>query len=176
MKVLVWWLVVMALPGWSIASISRRRPPTNGSRARCPPWRRPTATRSVSPAATLPGTYLYGLTFAFGWTAYVGPILGAILTTLVTTGLSILSGALLVFIYAPGLATPLTLIATFFCRLRRGTHVGNVLRGRGFSLQVAGRTLHLHTTSIISGAMLVVVGFLLATGQLTWLGNVWPAG
>src|SRR5207244_806004 len=66
------------------------------------------------PAATLAGTYLYGLTFAFGWTACVGPILGAILTTLVTSGLSVLSGAALAFIYALGLATPLVLLATFF--------------------------------------------------------------
>lgn len=31
------------------------------------------------PVATFAGTYLYGLTFAFGWTACIGPILGAIL-------------------------------------------------------------------------------------------------
>lgn len=120
------------------------------------------------PAATLAGTYLYGLTFAFGWTACVGPIFGAILTALVATGLSVLSGAALAFIYALGIATPLTLIATFFGRMGRGSQAGKLLRGRGFSVCVGGRTLHLHTTSLISGAMLVVVGALLATGQLTW--------
>jgi cytochrome c-type biogenesis protein len=65
------------------------------------------------PTATLAGTDLYGMTFAFGWTACVGPILGAVLTALVTTGLSVLAGAALAFIYALGLATPLTVIATF---------------------------------------------------------------
>src|SRR6059036_2533222 len=45
------------------------------------------------PAATLAGTYLYGMTFAFGWTACVGPILGAVLTALATTGISVLAGA-----------------------------------------------------------------------------------
>lgn len=120
------------------------------------------------PTATLAGTYLYGLTFAFGWTACVGPILGAVLTALVTTGLTVLSGAALAFIYALGLATPLTLIATFSHRFGRGTRVGNLLRGRGFSVGVAGRTLHLHTTSLMSGAMLVLVGYLLASGQLAW--------
>ena len=50
------------------------------------------------PAATLAGTYLYGLTFAFGWTACVGPILGAVLTTLATTGVSVLAGATLAFV------------------------------------------------------------------------------
>lgn len=120
------------------------------------------------PTTTLAGTYLYGLTFAFGWTACVGPILGAILTALVTTGLSILAGASLAFIYALGLATPLSLIATFFGRLGRGTRLGNLLRGRGFSVPFAGRTLHLHTTSMVSGLMLILVGVMLASGQLAW--------
>ncbi|MDP9313414.1 MAG: cytochrome c biogenesis protein CcdA [Chloroflexota bacterium] len=119
------------------------------------------------PTATLAGTYVYGLTFAFGWTACVGPILGAILTALITTGLSVLSGALLAFIYALGLATPLTLLATFFGRVGRGTRVGNFLRGRGYSLHLWGRTLHVHTTSLISGTMLILVGTLLASGQLS---------
>ena len=120
------------------------------------------------PAATLAGTYLYGLTFAFGWTACIGPILGAILTALATTGLSVLAGAVLAFIYALGLATPLTLLATFFGRVGRGTRAFKILRGRGFSLRVAGATLHLHTTQLLSGGMLILVGAMLASGQLTW--------
>ena len=128
------------------------------------------------PAATLAGTYLYGLTFAFGWTACVGPILGAILTTLVTTGLSVLSGAALAFIYALGLATPLVLLATFFGRVGQGTRVGSILRGRGFSVAVGGQTLDLHTTSLISGILLIAVGAMLATGQLTWLTRQWAGG
>ena len=120
------------------------------------------------PAATLAGTYLYGLTFAFGWTACIGPILGAILTALATTGLSVLAGAVLAFIYALGLATPLTLLATFFGRIGRGTRAFQILRGRGWSVRVAGSTLHLHTTQLLSGGMLILVGLMLATGQLTW--------
>jgi cytochrome c-type biogenesis protein len=128
------------------------------------------------PTATLAGTYLYGVTFSFGWTACVGPILGAVLTALVTTGLSVLSGAALAFIYALGLATPLTLIATFSGRFGRGTRIGNLLRGRGFSLQVAGRALHLHSTSVISGTMLILVGGLLASGQLSWFTQQMASG
>lgn len=122
---------------------------------------------SERPAATLAGTYLYGLTFAFGWTACVGPILGAILTALSTTGLSVLTGAMLAFIYALGLATPLTLIATFFGNLG-GSRAPAWLRGRGFSVRLGQRTLHLHTTQIISGLMICVIGILLANGQLAW--------
>src|SRR6266542_4152909 len=128
------------------------------------------------PAATLAGTYLYGLTFAFGWTACVGPILGAILTTLVASGLSVLAGAALAFLYALDLATPLVLLATFFGRVGHGTRLGTILRGRGFSVVVGGRTLHLHTTSLISGVLLIAVGAMLATGQLTWLTRQWAGG
>jgi cytochrome c-type biogenesis protein len=40
------------------------------------------------------------------------------------------------------------------------------MHGRGFSLNVGVTTLHLHTTSITSGVLLIVVGLLLAMGQL----------
>ncbi len=128
------------------------------------------------PTATLAGTYLYGMTFAFGWTACVGPILGAVLTALVTTGLSVLAGALLAFVYALGLATPLTLLATFFGRVGRGTQVGNMLRGRGWTVQLAGRRLYLHSTSIISGLLLILVGYMLSSGQLAWFTQQMASG
>jgi cytochrome c-type biogenesis protein len=32
------------------------------------------------PASTIAGSFIYGATFAIGWTACIGPILGAILT------------------------------------------------------------------------------------------------
>ena len=121
------------------------------------------------PAATVTGTYLYGMTFALGWTPCVGPILGALLTALATTGISVLAGATLAFIYALGIATPLTLIATFFGRIGRDSRLSHLIRGRGFELNLGGRTLYLHTTSLISGAMIIAVGLLLASGQLYWL-------
>ena len=128
------------------------------------------------PTASLAGTYLYGMTFAFGWTACVGPILGAVLTALVTTGLSVLAGAALAFVYALGLATPLTLLATFFGRVGRGTRMGNLLRGRGWTVQLAGQTLYLHSTSLISGLLLIVVGYMLASGQLAWFTQQMASG
>lgn len=40
------------------------------------------------------------------------------------------------------------------------------MRGCGFSLQLGRAKLHLPTTSLASGLLLIVVGALLATGQL----------
>jgi cytochrome c-type biogenesis protein len=119
------------------------------------------------PSATAIGAYIYGATFALGWTACVGPILGAILTLLATQGVAIVQGALLAFVYALGLGLPLILIATFFSRLGSGTRFWKIIRGRGFSINIAGRSLHLHTTSVISGLLLIVMGYLLTSGQLT---------
>jgi cytochrome c-type biogenesis protein len=128
------------------------------------------------PATTLLGTYLYGLTFAFGWTACVGPILGAILTALATTGVSVLAGAALAFIYALGLATPLTLLAVGVHRIGPKARLGTILRGRGFSVRVGSMQFHMHTTSLISGLLLITVGVMLATGELVWLSQRLASG
>ncbi len=128
------------------------------------------------PAATLLGTYVYGLTFAFGWSACVGPILGAILTTLASAGLSVLAGAGLALMYALGIATPLTLIALFFSRLGQGSAGWRWLRGRAWTLRIGQRKVLIHSTSLISGILLIGVGVLLASGQLSQFTNVMGAG
>ncbi len=119
------------------------------------------------PATTLVGSYLYGATFALGWTACVGPILGAILTLLATQGAGIAQGAMLAFVYALGLGAPLIVVSTFFSRLGRGTRFWEILKGRGFEVRLGGHTLYLHTTSLLSGLLLMGMGYLLASGQLT---------
>lgn len=121
------------------------------------------------PSVGVTGAYLYGATFALGWSACVGPILGALLTMLATQGLAVLEGAVLAFIYALGLGTPLVILAIFMRRADTRSRFWRVLRGRGFSLNLGFTTLHLHTTSILSGTLLISVGLLLATGQLAAL-------
>jgi cytochrome c-type biogenesis protein len=123
------------------------------------------------PSATFAGTYVYGMTFAVGWSACIGPILGSILLLLATQGSSVLVGALLALIYAFGLAVPLFLIALFFNRLGTGSRAWRVLRGRGVSFTAFGREWHLHTTSILSGLLLITMGYLLASGNLAWFGQ-----
>jgi cytochrome c-type biogenesis protein len=118
------------------------------------------------PSATFAGTYLYGMTFALGWSACVGPILGTLLTLLLAQGASVLAGALLAQIYALGLALPLFLVAVFFRQIGTGSRAWQLLRGRGFSIELFGRSLHLHSTSILSGLLLILIGYLMASGEL----------
>jgi cytochrome c-type biogenesis protein len=121
------------------------------------------------PTASVAGSYIYGATFALGWTACVGPILGGLLTLLATQGIAVVQGAILAFIYALGLGMPLIVIATFFSRLGAGSRFWRIMRGRGVEVNLGFTSLHLHTTSIASGLMLVGIGALLATGQLSAL-------
>ncbi|MBI3943338.1 MAG: cytochrome c biogenesis protein CcdA [Chloroflexi bacterium] len=124
------------------------------------------------PSATVVGSYVYGATFALGWTACVGPILGALLTLLATQGMAILQGAVLAFIYALGLGTPLILISTFFSRLGTGSRFWKIMRGKGFIVEIGPLTLYLHSTSILSGLLLIVIGYLLASGKLTTISRL----
>lgn len=118
------------------------------------------------PEASVAGSYLYGATFALGWTACVGPILGALLTLLATQGIAVLQGALLAFIYALGLGMPLMLLAGYISRLGPESRFWRLVRGRGFELNLGFARLHLHTTSIASGALLIAMGALLASGRM----------
>ena len=126
------------------------------------------ARLSGRPAASVAGSYVYGATFAIGWSTCIGPMLGALLTLLATGGLAAAQGALLAFVYALGLGAPMIAIALFFNRLGAGTSFWRWARGRGFALALpTGRTLYLHTTGLLSGALMIALGLLIASGQLT---------
>jgi cytochrome c-type biogenesis protein len=77
------------------------------------------------------GSYLFGLTFAVGWSACVGPILGVILTLAFQTS-TVWQGMMLLFIYTLGLGLPLIIISTFFGRMSRQSAFWRMLRGKGW--------------------------------------------
>ncbi len=125
-----------------------------------------------SPAKTLGGSFIYGATFAVGWTACIGPILGAILTLLATQGTGILQGAFLSFIYSLGLGLPLILVSVFFSRLGNGSRFWKFIRGRSVTLRVFGWEMEFHTTGLISGLLLIIMGILLMTGTLNQITQI----
>ncbi len=82
-------------------------------------------------SATMKGSYLFGLTFAVGWSSCVGPILGAVLTLAAQTS-SVWNGMMLLFIYTMGLGMPLLIVSTFFGRMSRNSLFWRALRGKGW--------------------------------------------
>lgn len=114
-----------------------------------------TARPDVRPAAGLAGAPLLGAVFALGWTACTGPTLGAILA-LAGVGGSATRGALLATAYAFGLGLPF-----LFAGLAYRRAMGAFAAARRHSV----------TVSRIGGAMLVVVGALLASGVWTHVMN-----
>ena len=94
-------------------------------------------------------SFLFGATFAFGWTPCIGPVLGSILTLAATTG-TVGEGAFLLAVFALGLAVPFLLIAI----------------GIGSASQYLERMIpYLKAVSVVGGIFLVVLGVLLVTNR-----------
>ena len=97
-----------------------------------------------------------GATFAlgavYGFAGFCsGPILGAVLTVAAASG-QVVRGAVLLAIYALGMAVPLFLMAALWDRFDLGRR--SWLRGRELSI---GR-MRVHTTNLLSGVMFVLLG------------------
>ena len=125
------------------------------------------------PATTLSGSFVFGLSFAIGWTACIGPILGAILV-LAASRQQVLSGAVLLFVFAMGLGLPLIALSLAFEHLDRSGRTWRWLRGKGWSLQWAGRRFQIHSSGLFSGLLLIALGLLMLGGYLSYLNRVLP--
>ncbi len=110
--------------------------------------------RSIQPGKPL-SSFLFGTTFAFGWTPCVGPILGSILL-LASTSATVGQGAFLLFIFSLGLAIPFLLIAL----------------GIGSAAKYLGTIKkYLSVVALFGGVFLIFLGVLLVTNQFAaWLG------
>ncbi len=125
------------------------------------------------PTSTFLGFFLFGATFALGWTPCVGPILSGVLI-LAASDKTVLQGMSLLFFYAFGLGLPLIIIATFFSHFSKDSLFWRVLRGKGWDLQIGNRVLYLHTTNLFSGLLLIALGIALAMGYLTYINSLIP--
>ncbi|MGH2660433.1 MAG: cytochrome c biogenesis CcdA family protein [Actinomycetota bacterium] len=113
------------------------------------------------------GAVPLGMAFAVGWTPCIGPVLAGILTAAAATQTA-WTGAALLFVYSLGLGVPFVLLAMGYARA-----------GRAFAwLRQHGRAIER-----IGGAILVLMGILMITGQWTrlfiplirWFArNQWP--
>jgi cytochrome c-type biogenesis protein len=107
----------------------------------------------LRPGGGVVRTFLLGMAFAFGWTPCIGPTLGAALN-LAATSHGLASGIGLLFAYSLGIGTPFVLaglgLVSFGGRLKR----------------------YAATIQLLGGALLIGVGVLLLSGQLTQI-TIW---
>lgn len=96
------------------------------------------------------GAFLLGLTFSFGWTPCIGPVLAAILSIAAGEG-SPAYGGFLMLIYTLGLAIPFLLMSVFsdfiLTRIRRLYKFMSMIK-------------------VISGCILILMGIVLMTDRL----------
>lgn len=118
------------------------------------PWMERERRIDMSRVARGPGGALpLGVAFALGWTPCIGPVLAGILATAATEA-SVERGALLLLLYALGLALPFLWLA------------GAVSRGRG---KLAWLRRNSRRIEVAGGVLLVGMGIAVATGGWTVL-------
>lgn len=101
---------------------------------------------------------LLGVAFAAGWTPCIGPILGGIIGLASVTS-SVGQGTILLIVYAMGLGVPFVLVAV-------GATAANQ--------RLMWFRMHEAAVSMVSGAMLILVGFLMITNMFAKLSGVLP--
>ncbi|QHQ34587.1 cytochrome c biogenesis CcdA family protein [Algicella marina] len=108
------------------------------------------------------GAYVLGLAFAFGWTPCIGPILGTILSLAAQEG-TLERGMILMATYAAGLGLPFLFAAVFL---------------NSFAGMMSGFRRHMGAIEKVMGALLVLVGVMMATGLFSsfsfWLLETFP--
>ena len=105
---------------------------------------------------TLTGAVLVGMAFGFGWTPCIGPILSGILV-LAGSKETIWEGVVMLAVYSLGLGIPFLLTA---------------LAINKFFAASSRIRKHYHAIEVTSGLLLVGIGLLLFTGQMTAITRV----
>jgi cytochrome c-type biogenesis protein len=99
------------------------------------------------------GPYLMGAAFGVGWSPCIGPFLAGVLA-LASQETTVWQGMALLLLYAIGLGIPFVVSAIAFQQVAR------LLKSARPTLAVVPK---------IGGAVLIVMGFLVFSGQLLWL-------
>lgn len=108
-------------------------------------------TRHLKPGHPT-SSFIFGATFAFGWTPCIGPILGTVLLLASTSG-TLAQGAILLAIFSAGLAIPFLIVA---------------LATGWASKHLSKINQYLHYVSVVGGVFLIIIGILLLTNSFAY--------
>ena len=114
----------------------------------------PTSGRPVE-APSARRSLVLGMTFGAGWTPCIGPILGGIISMAIASS-SVWHGTALLLVYCLGLGVLFVAVA-----------LGATWVGR----RLAWFTRHESAVQLVSGALLVITGFLVVTDQFSRLSS-----
>ena len=110
---------------------------------------------------TVTSSFLFGSILGLSWAPCVGPMLLAILALAV--GLeSAVQGGLLLMMYGLGLGIPLIALSGILQKLPRDGKFWKILKGKELKI---GRW-KIHSTSLISGVIFLILGYLIFSGGL----------
>ena len=96
------------------------------------------------------GSYVIGLSFAFGWTPCIGPILGSVLS-IAASSETVTYGIILLFLYSAGLGIPFLLAAYAI---------------NGFMKFLSKIRNYIRVIEIFTGVLLVIFGILILTNRI----------
>ena len=96
------------------------------------------------------GSYVIGLSFAFGWTPCIGPILGSVLSVAAASD-TVSTGVILLMFYSAGLGIPFLLAAY---------GIGGFLK---FLSKIKN---YIRAIEIFTGVLLILFGFLILTNRI----------
>lgn len=102
------------------------------------------------------GPLIVGMAFGAGWSPCIGPLLGSILA-IAASRETIWQGVALLSVYAAGLGVPFMIIAFFIQFLM------------SFIKKASGALRYINA---VAGILLIVIGFLLLTDQMTFFINI----
>ncbi|MBI5392126.1 cytochrome c biogenesis protein CcdA [Candidatus Woesearchaeota archaeon] len=114
------------------------------------------------------GIFLFGIFFALGWTACVGPILAGVLLIGTTLKNYALTG-LLFFVYSLGIAVPLFTLSFVYDKL--DLHQKKWLNGKPLEFALFGKKIYTNYVSVFAGILLIFMGVVFIVYRGTYLIN-----
>ncbi len=112
----------------------------------------------------VPGVFLFGMVFALGWTACVGPILAGILSIGAVLH-NTLQSAVLLFFYSLGYLIPLILLGIFYDKYNLSEK--KFMKGKMIEFSLLGKRIKVHSSNMIAGILFVLIGAVILVFQGT---------
>lgn len=120
------------------------------------------------------GVFTFGIVFALGWSACVGPIVAGVLLMASIMG-NYVTAATLMFAYALGVFVPLFIISFFYDRYDLSKLA--IVRGKELTFRMFGKTFKTHSSNAISGVLFILLGLVFIIFKSTAAINIFdPLG